>query len=107
MAPEFQGTKTLQPFAPRWTDPDLLEKTLVGPGDATVIPRGIAHSVITEPPDSPAFLRLNFYSNLSWRTPNDLTCHQYKSTFEVQTIVHDEATWRIEAGLVVPVAAAR
>ena len=30
MAPEFQGTKTLQPFAPRWTDPDLLEKTLVG-----------------------------------------------------------------------------
>jgi quercetin dioxygenase-like cupin family protein len=84
-----------------------IEKTLVGPGDATVIPRGIAHSVITEPPDSPAFLRLNFYSNLSWRTPNDLTCHQYKSTFEVQTIVHDEATWRIEAGLVVPVAAAR
>lgn len=30
MEPEFQGTKTLQPFAPRWTDPDLLEKTLIG-----------------------------------------------------------------------------
>jgi tetratricopeptide (TPR) repeat protein len=30
MTPEFQGTKTLQPFSPRWTDPELLEKTLVG-----------------------------------------------------------------------------
>ena len=26
----FQGTSTLQPFSPRWADPDLLEKTLVG-----------------------------------------------------------------------------
>lgn len=84
-----------------------IDKTLVAPGDVSVIPRGIAHSVITEPPDSPTFLRLNFYSNLPWRTPADLTRHQYKSTFETQTIVHDEAPWRIEAGLVVPSAGAR
>ena len=30
MESAFQGTSTLQPFAPRWTDPDLLEKILVG-----------------------------------------------------------------------------
>jgi tetratricopeptide (TPR) repeat protein len=30
MESEFKGTKTLQPFSPRWTDPDLLEKTLIG-----------------------------------------------------------------------------
>jgi quercetin dioxygenase-like cupin family protein len=79
-----------------------IDKTLVAPGDVSVIPRGIAHSVITEPPDSPLFLRLNFYSNLPWRTPADLTRHHYKSTFEVQTTVVDEAAWRIEAGLVIP-----
>lgn len=84
-----------------------LDKVLVGPGDVSVIPRGIAHSVVTEPPDSPLFLRLNFYSNLPWRLPTDLTRHHFKSTFETRTIVHDEAAWRIEAGLVVPAATAR
>jgi hypothetical protein len=83
-----------------------IDKTLVAPGDVSVIPRGIAHSVITEPPDSPLFLRLNFYSNLPWRMPADLTRHHYKSTFEVQTTVVDEAAWRIEAGLVIPTVAA-
>jgi quercetin dioxygenase-like cupin family protein len=72
------------------------------PGDATVIPRGIAHSVITEPPDSPLFLRLNFYSNIPWHYPTDLTRHFFNSTFEPQTIIRREAPWRIEAGLVVP-----
>jgi len=30
MALPYQGTKTLQPFSPRWADPDLLEKTSIG-----------------------------------------------------------------------------
>ena len=33
MEAEFQGSKTLQPFSPRWTDPELLERTLVGRKD--------------------------------------------------------------------------
>jgi len=83
-------------------DMSELESVVVHPGDATVIPRGIAHSVITEPPDSPHFLRLNFYSNIPWHYPTDLTRHVFNSTFETQTIIREEAAWRIAAGLVVP-----
>ena len=89
------------------TDMSELETGTFHPGDAYVIPRGIAHSVITVPPDSPEFLRLNFYSNLPWSYPTDLTRHRYQSTFEVQTIIHKEAAWRLEAGLVVPSLATR
>lgn len=89
------------------TDMSELESGTFHPGDASVIPRGIAHSVITVPPDSPEFLRLNFYSNLPWSYPTDLTRHRYHSSFEVQTIVHKEAAWRIAAGLVVPSPVAR
>lgn len=72
------------------------------PGTASVIPRGIAHSVITEPPNSPLFLRLNFYSNIPWHYPSDLTRHFFDSAFETQTIIKREAQWRIDADLVVP-----
>jgi hypothetical protein len=37
---------------------------------------------------------MNFYSNLPWRYPNDLTDHAFNSTFEVKTAVHQEAAWR-------------
>lgn len=84
------------------TDMTELENVHVEPGVVQVVPRGIAHSVVTEPFDSPAFLRLNFYSNLPWSYPTDVTRHHYESRFEVQTIVVREADWRIEAGLVVP-----
>jgi mannose-6-phosphate isomerase-like protein (cupin superfamily) len=83
-------------------DMSEIENTLVHPGEVTVIPRGIAHSVVTEPANSPLFLRLNFYSNLRWQYPVDLSQHAYNSTFETQTTVHHEASWRIESGLVVP-----
>lgn len=89
------------------TDSSELDVGTYHPGDAAVIPRGIAHSVITVPPESPEFLRLNFYSNLPWSYPTDLTRHYFRSRFEVQTIVHEEADWRKAAGLVVPSAAAR
>jgi len=107
VSPRLRSEEVRIQFRGEALDTSELDKVLVGPGDVSVIPRGIAHSVITEPPDSPLFLRLNFYSNLPWRLPTDLTRHHYKSTFETQTIVHDEAAWRIEAGLVVPAATAR
>lgn len=75
-------------------DMSEIENVSMVPGAVTVIPRGIAHSVITEPEDDPSFLRMNFYSNLPWRYPNDLTDHAFNSTFEVKTAVHQEAAWR-------------
>jgi mannose-6-phosphate isomerase-like protein (cupin superfamily) len=65
------------------------------PGEVTVMPRGIAHSVISDPPDDESFLRLNFYSAKPWRVPTDPTAHKYNSTFEVATTVHKEADWRL------------
>lgn len=74
-----------------------LENVHVAPGETTVIPRGIAHSVITDPVDSPDFLRLNFYSNKQWTYPTDLTRHAYQSHFAVETNVRREAPWKLAA----------
>lgn len=71
-----------------------IETCSIIPGVVTMMPRGISHSVITEPEDDLSFLRLNFYSRLAWRTPNDLTKHHYDSTFEPKTKVIREADWR-------------
>ena len=75
------------------------ENIEVSPGEITIIPLGISHSVITIPPDNPDFLRLNFYSKLHWRVPIDPTRHVYDSKFEVSTTVHKEAEWRKQAAI--------
>ena len=64
------------------------------PGTVTVIPRGIGHSVITDPVDCQQFLRMNFYSELPWSYPSDVTKHHYNSTFEIETQVIKKAPWR-------------
>ena len=76
---------------------DLIELGNVDmrPGDVSIIPRGISHSVITDPPDDQSFLRLNFYSSVPWRVATDLTGHVYNSSFNVETTVHKEAEWRL------------
>ena len=38
------------------------ENVEVSPGEVTIIPLGIFHSVISIPPEDESFLRLNFYS---------------------------------------------
>jgi quercetin dioxygenase-like cupin family protein len=76
-------------------DMSELENVACVPGLTTVIPRGIAHSVVTDPPDSDQFLRLNFYSNLPWEYPNDLTRHVFDSTFDVATNVIREPDWKL------------
>ncbi len=55
------------------------------PGIVTVIPLGIAHSVVTVPPDATDFLRLNFYSRLPWHTVADVRDHTTESRFEITT----------------------
>ncbi|HTH97720.1 MAG TPA: hypothetical protein VL574_09900 [Stellaceae bacterium] len=64
------------------------------PGTVTVIPRGIGHSVVTTPIDSPDFLRLNFYSGLPWSYPSDVAKHHFDSRFEIETEVIVKAGWR-------------
>ena len=73
------------------------ENIEVSPGEITIIPLGISHSVITIPPDDQNFLRLNFYSKLHWRVPIDPTRHVFNSKFEASTTVHKEAEWRKQA----------
>jgi quercetin dioxygenase-like cupin family protein len=75
-------------------DMSEFENVDVRPGEVTIIPLGIAHSVITDPPDDPDFLRLNFYSALPWKVVMDPTKHVYESHFECTTTVHKEAEWR-------------
>lgn len=75
-------------------DMSEFENVPISPGSVTIIPRGIAHSVITDPPEDTNFLRLNFYSNRPWRPATDLTRHAWSSTFEVKTTVHREAPYR-------------
>ena len=53
------------------------ENVEVSPGEVTIIPLGISHSVISIPPEDENFLRLNFYSK-----------------FEIKTTVHKQAEWR-------------
>ncbi len=74
-------------------DMSEFENVEVKPGDVTIIPLGIAHSVISDPPEDPSFLRLNFYSTQPWRVPIDPTRHLYRSTFECTTIVRKQANW--------------
>lgn len=81
---------------------DALDMSEVGnvdtkPGTVTVIPRGIGHSVITTPVDCPDFLRLNFYSELPWSYPHDLTKHHFDSRFELTSEVVTPAAWRKSA----------
>ena len=78
-------------------DMSEFENVEVRPGEITIIPLGIAHSVITIPPEDKNFLRLNFYSTLPWRVAIDPTKHVSESTFEVSTNVHQEAEWRKRA----------
>jgi mannose-6-phosphate isomerase-like protein (cupin superfamily) len=65
------------------------------PGTATIIPRGISHSVISVPPEATDdFLRLNFYSSLPWKIVADVTQSVHSSTFEVETEVVEAEDWR-------------
>ncbi|MDB5544263.1 MAG: hypothetical protein JWO64_1412 [Hyphomicrobiales bacterium] len=64
------------------------------PGTVTMIPRGIGHSVITDPVDCTDFLRMNFYSELPWSVPHDVTKHHFDSHFEIETHVVRKAPWR-------------
>ena len=64
------------------------------PGTVTMIPRGIGHSVITDPVDCTQFLRMNFYSELPWTAPHDVTRHHFDSHFDVETHVIQKAPWR-------------
>ncbi len=75
-------------------DMSEFENVEVSPGEITIIPLGIAHSVISIPPEDENFLRLNFYSKLRWRVPIDLAAHVINSKFEVTTTVHKQAEWR-------------
>jgi homogentisate 1,2-dioxygenase len=75
-------------------DMSEFENVPIQPGEVTIIPRGIAHSVVTVPPESRDFLRLNFYSAKPWRIETDLTRHAHHSTFEIRTVVRREAAWR-------------
>src|SRR5712692_2743795 len=72
-----------------------LENVAVRPGDVTVIPLGIAHSVMTDPPDDDSFLRLNFYSSVRWRVATDLTKHVHDSYFETSTKLIKDADWKL------------
>jgi mannose-6-phosphate isomerase-like protein (cupin superfamily) len=65
------------------------ENVEVSPGEITIIPLDISHSVINE-----SFLRLNFYSKVRWRVPIDPTKHYFDSKFEIKTTVHKQAEWR-------------
>jgi mannose-6-phosphate isomerase-like protein (cupin superfamily) len=75
------------------TDMSEFETTDMFPGQVSVIPLGIAHSVETDPIDDPNFLRMNFYSDIPWTYPNDLTKHAFDSRFEVVTTVHAAEDW--------------
>jgi homogentisate 1,2-dioxygenase len=75
-------------------DMSEFENVEVSPGEVTIIPLGIAHSVISIPPEDENFLRLNFYSKLRWRVPINPTAHVFDSKFEVTTTVHKQAEWR-------------
>jgi mannose-6-phosphate isomerase-like protein (cupin superfamily) len=75
-------------------DMSEFENVEVSPGEVTIIPLGISHSVISIPPEDENFLRLNFYSKLRWRVPIDPTKHFFDSKFEIATTVHKQAEWR-------------
>ena len=70
------------------------ENVEVSPGEVTIIPLGISHSVISIPPEDDSFLRLNLYSKVRWRVPIDPTRHYFDSRFEIKTTVHKQAGWR-------------
>ena len=74
-----------------------IENVKMWPGAVTVIPRGIAHSVVTDPVDDQNFLRLNFYSGVPWRYPNPVIHHHFDSRFEIKSTVHKQPAWRTAA----------
>jgi quercetin dioxygenase-like cupin family protein len=78
-------------------DMSEFENVDVKPGEVTIIPLGIAHSVISDPPEDPSFLRLNFYSTLPWRVPIDAMKHAYESHFECTTTVLKQSDWLLAA----------
>ncbi|MSQ72775.1 MAG: hypothetical protein EXR27_16010 [Betaproteobacteria bacterium] len=84
-------------FRGKALDMSEFENVPIQPGEVTIIPRGISHSVLTDPPESTDFRRLNFYSGLPWRITADLTRHAYNSTFEIKTTVLKEAAYRLAA----------
>jgi quercetin dioxygenase-like cupin family protein len=59
------------------------------PGDLSLVPLGIAHSVICEK----NFLRIVLYSKLPWDVKIDPTNHAFESTFEVKTRVIEAPDW--------------
>lgn len=65
------------------------ENVEVSPGKVTLIPLGIAHSVVSVPEDDKNFLRLNFYSRLPWKVAADVTRHLSDSRFEVSAAVQE------------------
>ena len=66
------------------------------PGEVTVMPRGVAHSVISDPPENYSFLRLNFYSSKPWRVPCDPTAHKYPTApSTLKTTIHKDSDWRL------------
>jgi len=82
-------------FRGKAVDLSELENVDVQPGEVTVIPLGIAHSVMTDPPQDESFLRLNFYTSVRWRVAADLTKHVYDSHFETSAKVLKEADWKL------------
>ena len=73
--------------------PDLseFEDVEVSPGEITIIPLGISHSVIGIPPEDENFLQLNFYSKVHWHVPIDQTKRYFDSKFEIKTTAHKQA----------------
>ena len=67
------------------------ENVEVSPGKVTLIPLGIAHSVISVPEDDKDFLRLNFYSRLPWRVTADVRRHSSDSHFEVSAKLRESS----------------
>ena len=62
-------------------------------GDISVIPLGIAHSVICEE----NFLRIVWYSRIPWDVVANPAAHHFESTFEAKTHIIQEAAWRSAA----------
>ena len=65
------------------------ENLKMTPGDLSLVPLGIAHSVLCEE----NFLRIVLYSRLPWDVKIDATIHAFKSNFDVKTNVVQAPTW--------------
>ena len=82
---QFRGTASnMSEF-----DGDLLME----PGDISVIPLGIAHSVRCDDD----FLRIVWYSRLPWKVEVNPANHAFESSYDVETIVAENPAWWSEA----------